>query len=106
MSKEELIKELLDLEAKVDRLERRSSKGEQQGSPPKHNINNNDTSSDDVKTNDGSPSKLQMTDSDQSGGLNSLELLIKRLKEENERLKRENVELQKKSVSGRTTEEG
>ena len=103
MSKEELIKELLDLEAKVDRLERRGSRGE--GCSPKHN-NNNDTSSVDATAHDDpSGNKVQQqTSPDKLEGSNSVELLIKRLQEENERLKRENEELQKKSDGGRTTE--
>ena len=105
MSKEELIKELLDLEAKVDMLERRTNKGGQ-GSPPKPNINNNDTSSVDAKSNDSSPNKMQVTNSDHGEGQNTMERLVRRLREENERLKRENEELQTKSVKERTTEEG
>ena len=97
MSKEELIKEILDMEAKLEQMERRnrkiSGKLTEENAPT--NQNNNDITD---KITD-SPEK------DAKQTRNSLEDLVTKLKEENERLQKEN-DLMKKSVSERTTEEG
>ena len=102
MSKEELIKELLDLEAKVERMERRTGGkgGQSDSSAPEQN----NTST--VEMNDTSVSRVEGSDCDQRTDKNSLEQLIDKLKEENDRLKRENEDLKIKSVTGSTAEEG
>ncbi len=104
MSKDELIKELLDLESKVERMERQQMRGQQvdgeqqnsDSSPPKPNINNNDSSG--VRDVFVKPKLEDVRDP------KMLQSLVKKLKEENECLKQENQELKKRAGDERTTE--
>ncbi len=108
MSKDDLVKELLDLQSKVERMEREKEKmrgqqtdgGEQQNSdsnsPNKPNINNNDSS--EHKDIFVKPKIEDMRDP------KMLQSLVKKLKEENECLKQENQDLKKKAGDERTTE--